>query len=595
MIDEVHIRDVALIREAFFEPASGMTVVTGETGAGKTALLAACRLLTGQRADASLVRAGCEELRVEGRFMLPAEALAEPMEEAGDGAEEEGGAGGEGEARPRGDAWKGGQADAGGRGAVPETGLRREVVASRRIASNGRSRAMFDGELSSVKRLAQTLGPWVDICAQHEHQSLLEPLRQRELLDRWGGAAVAGCRQAYGEAWAQVERIERRMAQLEELARADQEQLDRARFVVEQIGAVDPQPGEYERLLEEMPRHEHAESLVRSAQECVLALQGEGEQPGALELLEGALAALDSMVQVDGALAPLTESVREAFFALDDAARETARYGQDVEFSPLELEERQRRLADLQALLRGFGPGMDAVFEALEQASGLLDAYESRDEAMERCRAERAEAERALEEAAGRLAQARADVAPAFCQAVGEQLARLEMGAARIEVRLEELPRDRWSAWGPHALELLFAPAAGVAPQRLSKIASGGELSRVMLALKVVLGSCDHVETLVFDEVDAGVGGHTATSLGAVLKDLALTHQVIVVTHLAQVAVLADKHYVASKEADGDGSVRTELGEVRGERRVEEVARMLSGDVDDASLAHARSLLESAV
>lgn len=567
MIDEVHIRDVALIREAFFEPSAGMTVVTGETGAGKTALLAACRLLAGQRADASLVRAGCGELKVEGRFILPGSCLEPAAEE---GAEE---------------------------------GLdcRREVVVQRRLGANGRSRAMLDGDLAPVKRLAQAIAPWLDVCAQHEHQSLLDPLRQRELMDRWGGSAIAGAKEAYQRSFRHVGKLKAELVQLKELENAGQAELDRARYALDRIEAVDPQPGEYEELAEEMPRFEHAEALALRANEALEAVQGSDEQAGALTCLEAAMSATDAIAEVDASMASVAEVVREAFFTLDDAARELARYADGIEFSPQELEARQRRFADLQGLMRGFGPAMSDVFESYDEAATLLSAYESRGEALCAKREELEQARTRMVQDAKALAAARAAVAPEFCQAVGRQMERLEMGRAFVEVRMEDLHEEKWSAWGPQGFELLFSPAPGIEPQRLSKIASGGELSRVMLAIKVVLGACDEVETLVFDEVDAGVGGHTAASLGAVLRDLACSHQVIVVTHLAQVAVLADKHYVVRKVDDAPGAgpmpssgLHTVIEEVSGKERDAEVARMLSGTVDEASLAHARTLRKAA-
>ena len=537
MIDEVHIRDVALIHEATFTPSSAFTVVTGETGTGKTALLNALKILVGERAGASFVREGCEELQVEGRFL-------------GEGCGEDG------------------------------------VVAARRIGAQGRSRVSIDGSLASVKELAGGLGQTVDLCGQHEHQRLLSSAYQRALLDELGKDEISAPLRAYRACLSEANDASAELVRLQDLESADAVELDRARFALEQIGKTDPQEGEYEELVERMPRLENAEMLVHEAMSAQRSLTGSG---GAMESLESALGSLERIAAVDSSIESVLELVREAFFSLEDVGRDLATYKDNVDFPQEELEAAQDRIAELQGLMRGFGPRMEDVLAHRAEAEAKIREYDGRDELISRAAERRDAAEAALADAACALAKARGKVVPLFIDAVQAQMARLEMKGARLEASISDLPRGQWDTWGSQSFEFLFAAGEGLSAQRLGKIASGGEMSRVMLALKVALGECDQVDTLVFDEIDAGVGGGTARALGAVLRDLAKTHQVIVVTHLPQVAVCGDTHYLVTKS--DDALPQTCLTLVSGESRTAEIARMLAGEVNETSLAHAAELL----
>lgn len=537
MIDEVHIRDVALIHEATFAPSPAFTVVTGETGTGKTALLNALKILVGERAGASFVREGCEELQVEGRFL-------------GEGCGEDG------------------------------------VVVARRIGAQGRSRVSIDGSLASVKELAGGLGQKVDLCGQHEHQRLLSPACQRALLDEWGKDEISAPLKAYRACLSEANDASAELVRLQDLESADAVELDRARFALEQIGKADPQEGEYEELVERMPRLENAEMLVHEAMSAQRSLTGSG---GAMESLESALGSLERIAAVDSSIESVLELVREAFFSLEDVGRDLATYKDNVDFPQEELEAAQDRIAELQGLMRGFGPRMEDVLAHRAEAEAKIREYDGRDELISRAAERRDAAEAALADAACALAKARGKVVPLFIDAVQTQMARLEMKGARLEASISDLPRGQWDTWGSQSFEFLFAAGEGLSAQRLGKIASGGEMSRVMLALKVALGECDQVDTLVFDEIDAGVGGGTARALGAVLRDLAKTHQVIVVTHLPQVAVCGDTHYLVTKS--DDALPQTCLTLVSGESRTAEIARMLAGEVNETSLAHAAELL----
>ncbi len=537
MIDELHVRDVALIRDASLAPSAGLTVLTGETGAGKSALLSAIKLLVGERADASAVREGAEGLEVEGRFYV--------------------------------------------RGGDPDG-----CVVSRRVGADGRGRVRIDGRMGSVRELAEGVGATVDLCGQHEHQRLLRVQSHVEMLDAWAGEACAEALTRYREALAAASDAARELERVRELSRTGAAALEEAEFVCRRIDEVDPAQGELADLEAKLPRAEHGDALMRSALGAREALTGEG---GALDAIRDAASEVDDALRYDDALSKHADVLRSALLDLEDVASELRDYADDLDFDPAELERMRGRWSELQGLLRSYGPTMADVFARRDEARGVVEAASDGGAAVERAQKAADAAEARLADAARALDDVRREAAPRFSAAVSEQMARLEMGTAELEVAFERLPRAEWSRSGASRAEFLYRPGAGLSARPLRKIASGGEVSRVMLALKVVLGESDSAETLVFDEVDAGVGGATAVALAGVLADLARTHQVIVVTHLAQVAVAADEHYLVSKSA-GDVP-ETTLTPIFGEDRVREVARMLSGDTGEASLAHARELL----
>lgn len=537
MIDELHVRDVALIRDASLAPSAGLTVLTGETGAGKSALLSAIKLLVGERADAGAVREGTDGLEVEGRFYV--------------------------------------------RGGDPDG-----CVVSRRVGADGRGRVRIDGRMGSVRELAEGVGATVDLCGQHEHQRLLQVQTHVEMLDAWVGEASAAALARYREALAAAAEAARELDRVRELSRTGAAALEEAEFVCRRIDEVDPADGELADLEAKLPRAEHGDALLRSALGAREALAGEG---GALDAIRDAASEIDDALRYDDALSKHADVLRSALLDLEDVAAELRDYADDLDFDPAELERMRGRWSELQGLLRSYGPTMADVFARRDEARGVVEAASDGGAAVGRAQKAADAAEARLADAARALDDVRREAAPRFSAAVSEQMARLEMGSAELEVAFERLPRAEWSRRGASRAEFLYRPGAGLSARPLRKIASGGEVSRVMLALKVVLGESDSAETLVFDEVDAGVGGATAVALAGVLADLARTHQVIVVTHLAQVAVVADEHYLVSKSA-GDVP-ETTLTPISGEDRVREVARMLSGDTGEASLAHARELL----
>ena len=530
MIDEIHVENIALIKCADLVPGPGLTVLTGETGAGKTALFSALKLLMGERADSATVREGSDGALVEGRLFS---------------------------------------------GARDEEGF----VIQRRLGSDGRSRVRVDGSLASVRELSERVSPLIDLCGQHEHQRLLDPTSHVGMVDAWAGPGVAEALAAYRDALARANEAARELERVEQASRTQGSRLEEARFALER-----------EELEERLPRVEHAESLACCANDAAEALTCEG---GALDALNTAIAELSRMARVDVKLSEFADQLSGAAITVEDAAAELRRYRDSVDFDPAELAAAQERYSMFKGLLRQWGPHMEDVFARRDEAAELLSLVDDAEARVRLARDARDAAEAELAEAARTLTKRRNAAAPRFCREVGKQMARLEMGRAELVWDSKPLARERWTVQGPTACELLYRSGAGMTPRPLRRIASGGELSRVMLASKVVLGEADAVDTLVFDEVDAGVGGSTARSLAQVLADLARTHQVIVVTHLAQVAVQGSVHYVVRRD-DAADIPETSLLRVEGTDRIAEIARLLSGDATEESLAHAKQLLAEA-
>ena len=536
MLDELHVQNIALIKDAHFMPDTGLTVLTGETGAGKTALLSALKLVMGQRADASWVRQGESQAVVESRFF---------DEEHPDG-----------------------------------------YVVTRKLSADGKSRAQIDGSMSSVKELATCVSSRIDLCGQHEHQRLLKPQYHMDMLDSWAQEDIKPLKHAYQEAFRAYTHAVDELARVREIQESSHTSLEEARFCAARIDEISPVEGEYEDLMAQLPLAEHTEMLLRCAHEAAEALSGEG---GTLDGMHIALQNIESMVEVDPSLASMTESLYEALYSIEDATRELRTYRDGLDFDAATLEEMQNRVSALQGLMRAFGPTMNDVFERQARAHEIISMMDHSAEHIRQAQKRVDEADGALRACARALGDMRKSKAPLFGDAVTEVMQRLHMDGARLLCSFTDVDREQWTLNGSTKMEFEYSVGAAMTPRPLVRIASGGEVSRVMLACKVVMGAADESETLVFDEVDAGVGGSTAVALADVLADLACTHQVIVVTHLAQVAVRAHTHYVVTKI--NQDMPETTLRVVEGQERVQEIARMLSGSIDETACEHARELL----
>ena len=572
VLEEMRIRALGVIDDAVVELSPGFTAVTGETGAGKTMVVTSLGLLLGGRADAGLVRIGAKNAVVEGRITVkPDSRAAVRAEEAG--AELDDGA----------------------------------LLIGRTISAEGRSRAYVGGRSVPAALLGELADDLVAVHGQTDQQGLLRPARQREALDRYAGDAVAGPLEKYGAAYRRLREVSAELDELTTLARERAAEADLLRFGLEEIAAAEPRPGEDAELAAEAERLGHAEALASAAAIAHTALAGNPEDPEGVDaatLVAGASRALEAVRAHDPVLAGLAERLGEIGILVADVAGELAGYADNLDADPLRLAAVEERRAALAQLTRKYGDDITAVLAWAEHGAARMAELEGDDDRIGELAAERDALRAELGVLAGEVSRARADAATRFAAAVTAELAELAMPHARITVAIRQtedadgLEVDgRWLAFGPHGVdevELELAPHPGAPARPIAKGASGGELSRVMLAVEVVFAGSDPVPTYLFDEVDAGVGGKAAVEVGRRLARLARTAQVIVVTHLPQVAAFADRQLLVEKTSDG-AVTRSGVTVLEGEARIRELSRMLAGLADsDTARAHAEELLEAA-
>ncbi|MDT0269878.1 DNA repair protein RecN [Streptomyces sp. DSM 44915] len=582
VLEEMRIKSLGVIDDAVVELSSGFTAVTGETGAGKTMVVTSLGLLLGGRADAGYVRVGAPAAVVEGRLALAADAPA-ALRAAEAGAELDDGA----------------------------------LLVSRTVSAEGRSRAHVGGRSVPNGLLAEIGEELVAVHGQTDQQGLLRPARQREALDRYAGDAVARPLAAYQETYRRLREVAGQLAEITTRARERAQEADLLRFGLDEIAAVEPRPGEDAELAAEAERLGHVEALASAAAQAHGALTGDPADPegmDAVTLVAGAHRALEGVRQHDRALAELADRLGEVGILLGDAAGELAGYADGLEADPRRLAAVEERRSVLAGLVRKYGDGSPdgagAVLAWAERGAARLAELDGDDERIDELTAERDGLRRELTELALALSEARGQAAKRFADAVTEELTQLAMPHAQVGVAVRQTEGGAADAaddlielhgrpvhFGPHGadeVELLLAPHPGAPPRPIAKGASGGELSRVMLAVEVVFAEAAPVPTYLFDEVDAGVGGKAAVEVGRRLARLADAAQVVVVTHLPQVAAFADRHLVVEKTNDGtvtSSGVRS----VHGEGRVRELSRMLAGQEDsELARAHAEELLATA-
>ncbi|HST99631.1 MAG TPA: DNA repair protein RecN [Geodermatophilus sp.] len=564
-LTELRIRGLGAIDDVTLELGDGLTVVTGETGAGKTMVVTGLTLLFGGRADPGRVRAN-GRAGVEGRLALPADSpVWERAADAGADPDDDG-----------------------------------TLILARTVSAEGRSRAHLGGRSVPVGVVAELAEGLLAVHGQSDQLRLSRPAEQRRALDRYAGTGhlelLDRYREAYGR-WRQLAGdLERRRRQARELAQA----ADVLRHGLEEIEAVGPQPGEDDELDAQARRLSDADALRAAADEARTALVGDvtgdlgddlpQDASAALAIAERALAASD-----DPTLVMLAQDLNDAVAVVSDVAGQLATYVADLDADPARLAEVMDRRAAITGLVRKYadvGEGVAGVLAWAEDARRRLDELDVSDEALEALEAARDAARAEVDDLGAQVSAGRRAAADGFAAEVGRELAGLAMKSARVSFAIDSDP----DAPGPEGIDevaLLMAAHPGAPPRPVHKGASGGELSRVMLAIEVVFAGADPVPVMVFDEVDAGVGGQAAGEIGRRLARLARQHQVVVVTHLAQVAAFADTHLVVDKSPDtGAGVTATDIRAVHGEDRVRELARMLSGLTDsDTGQAHARELL----
>jgi DNA repair protein RecN (Recombination protein N) len=558
MLTTLRIKNLALVSDLTLELQPGYNVITGETGAGKSVILGALNLVLGQRADRSLIRSGADSCSVEAIFDVtklrgPLEALLDEngLEPCEDG----------------------------------------QLVLKRTFTNAGTNRQFVNGSATTLNVLAELGEGLLDMHGPHDHQSLLHPAKQLNILDAFGGLEAE--RNAFGELVRQRNELEAEKAALVVDEKTYAQQLDLLRFQVHEIEAARFQPDEEEQLTQEHHRVSNAARLLQLSQ-AVLDVLSESEtavltQAGAVGRL------LQELQRVDAGAVSLTELQEQAVGTLRELQTELSRYADKVDVDPARLAELDERLNLIHSLKRKYGATLTEVIAFGADAKAKLQSLESRDAELARINSALAKLDAQLQQAGKKLSASRQKIIPKLTKAVARQLADLGFKQSQFEVALTfAIPPEFTShasrlTSGFDEIEFQFSPNVGEALKPLRAIASSGEMARVMLALKTVLAAEDEIPVLVFDEVDANVGGETANAVGEKMKQIAGKRQVFCITHLPQVAAVADAHYVVSKQVK-DGRTISEIALLDAKSRVTELARMLGGQTD-AARKHAAALL----
>jgi DNA repair protein RecN (Recombination protein N) len=542
VLRELHISGLGVIDDLDLELDPGLNVLTGETGTGKTLVTVGLQLALGRRAAASLVRSGASAARVQARFDAPPGTA--------DGWAEDG-----------------------------------EVVLARSVSAEGRSSARIGGQLAPVSALVELGGDLVELHGQHEGQHLLKAGAQTAFLDRFAGPAHLEVVEALRREHRDLRVAREALAGVDERERDREREMDLLAYQVREIEAAAPVPGERDELKAEESRLAHAERLLERASAAERSLF---EDAGTLDTLGRAAAELRSAGEIDGRAEQLAERCAQVAAEVADLARAVRGYREGLELDPARLADVRERIASLEALGRKYGSGENEVIAFLERARTSLGALAGAGEERARLAADVDERSERVATLALAVSDGRSRAAPVLSKALNRELVELGMEGASIEVAL--VPASELTSGGAERVEMTFSGGPGQAPLPLAKVASGGELSRAMLACRSVLVDLDDVPTLIFDEVDAGIGGRAGVAVGRRLARLAERRQVIVVTHLPQIASFASRHVRVRKDG-GTASVEV-LGD---EARVAELSRMLAGLPDsDAAAAHAEELLAQA-
>ena len=558
MIEQIHIRDLGVIREAQLDLGPGLTVLTGETGAGKTMVLNALGLLLGSRSDASAVRKGQEQAFVEGRWLLPKEAL-DRITAAGIEIEDG------------------------------------ELLVSRSISSEGRSKATVSGRSVPVGVLTEIGEHLVVVHGQSDQIRLKSAAAQREALDQFAGAPLAAITDKYAETYTAWKMAANRLQVLTTESSSRAREADEIRAAVEELTKLDPKSGEDVELSELAERLTHLEELRIAAAAAHEELSSDSfdDSSDALTSIGKARRALEQVSNHDPELEKLAEQLKEIGFSLNETAASISSYiaGLDNDGAS-ELEKIQSRRAELSSAMRKYGPTLDEVIAYLETAGSRLLDLDSSDEAIASLTIEEQQLGKQAHDLAEQISSIRTKAAAELSAAVTSELSALAMTGASLDASITRL--GELTAHGYDQVALLLSAYPGAEPRPIGKGASGGELSRIMLAIEVVLAKSELAPTFIFDEVDAGVGGAAASEVGKRLAMLARNAQVIVVTHLPQVAAFASRHLRVLKSSTTEFTA-TDVVRLEGEQVVEELARMLSGlSESESGRSHAKELLDLA-
>ena len=553
MLEHLHIRNVALIKESEISFGDGLNILTGETGAGKSMIIDSLQFALGGRAGKDFLRHGEKQAAVEALFSVQSQALTEKLAENGIAPEEDG-----------------------------------TLLITRTLSEAGKSVCRINGSTVTVGMLKEIAEDMIDIYGQHEHQSLLNPVKHIRLLDRFCGAGFGEAMEEYKNSRQRLKDLEKQLAILIGDESQREQRMDMLLFQKEEIEAAELREGEEDALLEQKKRLSSMERLIRLTGESITLLyDGDDRAPSACDRLGDALAKLQEAAEYDAALSPLADALADGYAAVEDCARELKREAEKQEADPEELERIEERLQLFYKLKRKYGGSIEAVLEFYEKAVQELEFLSNSSEKAAELSAEKAEEEKRLSALAETLTARRRATAEQVEEQIETALHDMEMKHARFHIQIEE--KADWGADGKDKVEFLISANAGEPLKPLAKIASGGEMSRVMLVLKTVLVDADEIGTFIFDEIDTGVSGRTARRVGEKMRFLGGKRQLLCITHLPQIAAMADNHFLIEKESDA-GETVTRVTALDEEGAVREVARLMN-DVTETTLAAARELL----
>jgi len=554
MLQNISLRDFVIVDQLELDFSSGFTVLTGETGAGKSILLDALSLVLGERADSSQIREGCNRAEISAMFRIDTEQIkhfSQWLDEQGFPAEDDG----------------------------------QSLLLKRTVEANGRSRAFINGSVATLAQLREAGDQLVDIHGQHAHQLLLKGGAQRELLDRHAGLLSLGLEVA--QIFKSLQDSRRRLQQAENAGQDIERERERLEWQLEELTELSPLDGEWASIQSEHSRLANGAKIISGCQEAIEILSdADNSIESSLSKVCGTISAL---AEHDAALSPITEALDSAQIQLDEAIHSLNRYLQKVDLDPARLAEVEERMQALHNAARKYRAEVDDLPKLLLDTSERLDALTA-SQNIDALREKVKQEESAYLKLAKQLSQKRGLAAADLSKLVTEAMQTLSMAGGRLEIAL--VPLDDGGSHGLEQIEFLVAGHAGSTPRSLAKVASGGELARISLAISVITSKASFTPTLIFDEVDAGIGGAVAETVGKLLHQLGQSHQILCVTHLPQVAAQGNHHLKVSKSQSGDKTI-SQVQALGRTERVEEVARMLGGaTITDTTRRHARELLE---
>lgn len=555
MLQELTIRNLAVIEYVQVRCKQGFHVLTGETGAGKSIIIDALGLIAGGRSSSELVRYGSDRAVIEALFQVGADhPVWDVLERMGIEADAD-----------------------------------EHLIIRREITVQGKSTSRINSQLVNLASLKEVGECLINIHGQHEHQSLFRTEEHIEWLDLFGHETIGPVKQVYKEAYKAYITVRDQLRELQESGKQALQMMDLYRFQVEEIGAAKLKIGEDEALLEERRRLANAEKLYSGASGAYDGLYGGHE---GLDAIRKALQKLTDIAAIDpDKLQPLAEQVQSAYYQLEDAAYQLRDYRDEIEFNPSRLDYIEQRLDTLSSLRRKYGETVADILQYYDKIQDELSRMENKDELLQQLRDEEAALLQRLKKCAVALREQRELAAESLASEIMSELKELHMEKTRFKVQITPLPEDRPTKDGADQVEFLISANPGEPLRPLSKIASGGEISRVMLAMKSIFARIDRIPVLVFDEVDTGVSGRAAQAIAEKMSRLSRSCQVFSITHLPQVACMADVHYRIHKATEGERTF-THVDDMDGKGRIEELARMLGGvEVTDKTLQHAQEML----